>query len=203
MAPIMVMPSGWTRQTRTFDELSRYIRSRVLKRNLECRYDTIRCLPGENLTEQAAFCIARGQSYNGSVIKTGADTNMDIGSSLGMPLYAHWRHLRIHFERYDCLKDALEWKEKASIEMRVGYNEACWRGCLGSMVPILPKGGYKKIDRMIKTGVIKFWPWYEAPLDLVIGPTDMFQVIFSYSKPFSPEFPMRIKVSLGPTLYRL
>jgi len=169
----------------------------ALKQSNEPRFDTMKIKPGEMIVEHAAFCTPRGQ-----YLKTGADTNMDLCGQLGMPLYAVWHQIRVHLERYTGIDDAIRWKENTSIELMVN-SKAIWSGSIGSMLPILPKGGYNKIDEKIKTGVIRFWPWYEAQLDqVIIEPTDNFTVRLRYKEPINPVHPMSIKVSLGPYLYR-
>ena len=168
----------------------------VLKKYISPRYDTLVIKPNSGLIEQVAFCVPRGQCQ-----KTMTDTNMEIGSSLGTPNQAVFSYLRIHFEKYHSLEDAVTWKELTSIELITGYNVVSLRTTLGAMDPLIPMGGYK-IDRMIKKGVIRFWPWYEAKLpDILVDSTDMFQVRVFYSKPFSPRNEMRIKVSLGPLFF--
>jgi hypothetical protein len=170
---------------------------RRLKRIIEPKFDTLRILPGQMITEHTAFINPRG-----TYLKSYADTNMEIGSQLGTPIQAAWRQIRVHLERYTGIEDAIRWKENTSIELMV--NSKCiWQGSIGSMLPILPKGGYKKIDRKIKTGVIRFWPWYESQLEeIIIDSIDTFFVRMKYKEPVNPAHPMSMKISLGPYLYR-
>lgn len=197
-----VLTHAW--RERKLDELARWVKSGTLKQIISPRYDTLLIQPGDNLIEQVAFCVPRGQRSSGHSlhVKTGADTNMDVGGSIGFPNQAIFQYMRIHFEKYHSLEDAVTWKETASFELIAGYNVVL-RTSLGAMDPILPRGGRKKIDRMIKTGVIRFWPWCEAKLPSVhVDSHDCFQVKVIYSKPFSPRNEMRIKVTLGPWYFR-
>lgn len=173
-----------------------------LKKIASPRYDTLIIRPGDNLTEQVAFCIPRGQSDSIRKPKTSADTNMDVSSMLGTPNQAFFQYLRIHFEKYHSLEDAVSWKETASLEFIFGYNQPVLRTSMGAMEPVLPPSAHGKIGKMIKKGVIKFWPWCEAKLpDIPVDSCDLFQVRVAYSKPFSPRNEMRVKVMLGPWFF--
>ena len=182
-------------------ELIMWAKRGTLRPHLQCLYDTLILGQGApieaGLTEQRAFIVPLGQQG-----KTIADTNMWIGSSLGTPLMAHWKHLRVHIEKYGSVEDVNQWKEKAEIELVYGQNTPIWRGSPGVMGPILPKGGRKKVASFIRQGRLKVWPWLEAPINCIIGSTDVFYVRVQYSSPFTVECPMRIKISLGPTLYK-
>lgn len=179
------------------ESLLGWVKSGVLKKTLSPRYDTLIVEPGRNLTEQVAFCLPRW--YQG---KLPSDTNMDMSSMLGTPNAAIFQYMRVHFEKYHSLEDAVSWKETASLELMMGHGELALRTSLGAMDPILPRGGKKKIGTMIKTGVIRFWPWYEASLpSILVDSCDAFHVRVIYGKPFSPKNEMRIKISLGPWFF--
>lgn len=157
-------------------------------------YDTMVFEPGSNDLENVLFQIPVGQMgryYDW--------TNMEVGGMLCSPNSAHWKHVRVHFERYTSLESALWVKEKVVLALKdYQSSREIWHGPIAQMMPVLPKGGKKKISKMMKTGVVKFWPWLEGEIDWRVNPLDAFAVRLTRLEKYPFSTPVRIKVALGP-----
>ena len=170
------------------------------RQTIQPLYDTAVFQPGDHWLEKILFIEPVGHSG-----KTQAETNMPLSGQLGFPIWARWSYLRLDFEQYSSLDD-IRSITGASIQLVTGQCEPVFTAAVSTLRPYLPRGGAQRIKRSIRSGEIKFWPWLEFRMEpLYIDSTTSFHVRIqrrSDSRFFDPLYPVRIKVSLGPYLYR-
>jgi hypothetical protein len=194
-------------QTREMEELKNDIKQKRLKGFLEDRYDTLTYYPEDTYTTHVLFVRPVGQSDERGNMKYYASTNMTLHSSLGYPFKALWRYIRLYFEKYENVEDVMLWAEKARIQLQLGQNTVFWGGSVGSMEPMAPDQKNTRLGRLmgrlVHNGHIKIWPWLQAHLsDCVIDSTTSFEVHVCYAGKVDVKHPVRVKISLGPWIFR-
>ncbi len=75
---------------------------------------------------------------------------------------------------------------------------------LDAMSPLVPKGSDEALKKLIDGGNIRLWPWFHALLPKIkVEPTESFRVHVTSSDLVELKASLRLKVFLGPWLYRI
>jgi len=155
-------------------------------------------------------------SFPNGMPKTERDTNLRMYGQLGHPLAAHWAWMRLHFPAKNEHK-VQEFLDRAVIRLVVGSTIVAGPLTSSSFLPIIIMGdidtGDESADLVLREyvkqrlaqGHVDIPPlgrWLHTPIGpLDIGPTDGFQVDIDFPNEPAPT-DLRVKVLLGPTLYR-
>jgi len=157
------------------------------------------------------------KAFRNAFPKTERDTNLMIDGMLGVPLEADWSYMRLYYESTDVQK-IREFNERVVIRFVIGMSYV-FSGPLtpASFTPILPAladqddSALMVTQQYIKTKYAKGelvvpWPWLEFSLTtggkpLRITSNEAFRVDLDFPTLPGPA-DLRVKVILGPTLYR-
>ena len=176
-----------------------------LIRTYDPRYDTLTLNPSRNgkVVDENLFIVPLGKDHRTGKERHHTDTNMTCASCLGSPLHAEFSWMSVALEGFDNAEDVDWLRHHCTFRMVMGGDTTIRSLNLNAMSPRLPKGGEILIQEWIKDGVIKVWPWFIALLpNLKVQPTEMFRVQVTSDEVSSLNSPLRIKVFLGPWLYR-
>lgn len=186
------------------DELQQYIGCGKLVRTFDPKYDTFEISDGNKPVSIHLF-----QTYPGANdVNTGkprnwSECNMTQAGQLGMPLGAKFEWVRLFVEDFVNPADVRMMLSKCYMDVITGSQTTARKLSLSAMVPVLPKGGNKIIEKWIKDGVVKVWPWLQAALPMVgVNPHEPFRVSIYSDEPLAFSGVVRGKVFLGPWLYR-
>lgn len=177
-----------------------------LVRTYDPRYDTFTLdrRQDESAPDFSLFTCPEGSvdAYTGRR-RTKAETNMTLANMVGVPLAAKFEWMRVFIEDFGH-PDDVEWiRQHFHFDVITGAQTIARGLGLNAMSPVLPKGGKDVIRDWIKDGTIRLWPWFQTALPSIgISPIECFSVRAVADAPLALKSFLRVKVSLGPWLYR-
>jgi len=177
-----------------------------LIRTYDPRYDTLVLDPSRNgkvVDENLFVSPLRDKDVYPGKVRHYSDTNMTCAGCLGHPLHAQFDWMRVFVDSFD-ISDDLNWlKRHCSFRMVMGGDTTVRTLSLDAMSPVIPKGSDDSLKKMIEDGKVGLWPWFHALLPkLQLEPTESFRVHVTSDEIASLKSPLRVKVLLGPWLYR-